>query len=58
MIPVEALARSDTAATFRLQDIDQARALRDRLRSEGKNAFMVRSGATVFVLVSRQRKAA
>jgi hypothetical protein len=43
MIPVETLEHSDIIKTYRLQDIDKARTHRDRLKAEGKAAFLIRS---------------
>ena len=41
-IPVETLEHSSTVASYRLQDIDKAREHRDRLKAEGKKAFLTR----------------
>jgi hypothetical protein len=42
-IPVEAIGHSDIVASYPAQDIEEARKHRDRLKAEGRYAFLTRS---------------
>ncbi len=46
---------AELVGTYRLQDIDKAREERDRLREECWDAFMTRSGNSVFVFINPPR---
>jgi hypothetical protein len=64
MIPVETLEHCNFVPGYRLQDIEKARQHRDRLKADGKNAFLIRSegrgryDGTIHVCVPRSDKSA